>query len=303
MIMIAPTDTIREDVRISETFLDETYGRVPKPRDVEKLVREWDREKVGVIYLSLRDDGRFAVIDGNHRISALRVIHGEDAVIRALVFIDKTVQEEAYLYNGFNRDRKRQTPGQLFKSRLAELEPAAVDIHQIVTSLGLDIAFDGVTADKKIKAVGALDSIYRRHGGSILRDVVLTLRNTMGDGEGALQAHVMLGLAAFLERYRYLLDFDPARLYAILSTHSPAQIKQLSHTIRAGSDLTVDSYGATGMAILQIYNKGLRSKQLPAWQGGVVGEASKERSRPARVAAMQAGRQRANQAAHENGAF
>lgn len=276
-------ETLRDDVRVGDIFLDEEYGRLPRTVNIERMASEWDRARVGAIYLSMRPDGRFAVLDGNHRVMACRVVEGDDATLPARIYLDLTLKEEADLFTAFNRDRAQPRPGDVFRARLAAGDKGAIEIKNIVESLGLRLALDGQAADGAINAIAAIEKIYQQYGANGLREVLLTLRNTMGTGASAIQAPVLKALAAFMVRYYAHPHFDKARLYGVLSTHSPAQLKALSRTIQSTSS-AIDSGTANGMAILTLYNDKLRKGALPEWRRNASTEEVNERLRPIRAA-------------------
>ena len=61
------------------------YQRPVDDREVDRLVREWDERLFDPLAVSYRD-GRYNVIDGQHRISALRKLHGgREVMIRCKV--------------------------------------------------------------------------------------------------------------------------------------------------------------------------------------------------------------------------
>lgn len=66
-----------EILPLDRLFL-ETYQRTLNPQKVKRIVREFDPSKLGVLMISERPDGRYAVIDGQHRMTALREM-GYDA--------------------------------------------------------------------------------------------------------------------------------------------------------------------------------------------------------------------------------
>ena len=51
------------------------YQRPVDDREVDRLVREWDERLFDPLAVSYRD-GRYNVIDGQHRISAMRKLYG-----------------------------------------------------------------------------------------------------------------------------------------------------------------------------------------------------------------------------------
>ena len=70
-------DTLEEQIPISEMFIDPTYSRSIDWPFVNRLAKNWDRSKAGVVYLSLRETGKYAIIDGCHRVEACRVAEGD----------------------------------------------------------------------------------------------------------------------------------------------------------------------------------------------------------------------------------
>ena len=285
-------ETLRDDVRVGDIFLDDAYGRGCVPAHLARLIREWDRTRVGAVYLSLRPDGSLACLDGWHRVCAARTVEGEDTTLPARVYIDLTVQEEAGLFTSFNKDRKALKPGELFRSRLACGEPEAIAIDTIVRSAGLRVSLDGSPGAGMIQAVSALDSVYTRHGGSALRMVLNILKDAMGTGDGAIQGSVMQGLAEFLLRYRDECDVD--RLQMVLSNTSNPKLIGMANYIRSVS-LGADMRTALGQGILQLYNTGLRRNQLPEWKRFVYGPAGREAAQarmPKVHAALAAARER-----------
>lgn len=59
--------TLFDRVSVRDMFVDPSYGRRLDPNAVDKLLREWDERALGTLMLSLRPDGRYAIIDGQHR--------------------------------------------------------------------------------------------------------------------------------------------------------------------------------------------------------------------------------------------
>jgi hypothetical protein len=55
------------DVILAELlFADPTYQRDLDPKRVTKMVAEFDQRLVGVLEVSARGNGRFAILDGQH---------------------------------------------------------------------------------------------------------------------------------------------------------------------------------------------------------------------------------------------
>lgn len=256
-------ESIREDVRVGDCFLDQSYSRPLNERHIEMLASEWNDKAAGVIYVSMREDGRFAILDGAHRTAAYRSLNGDDATLPAKVYIDLSPREEAALWSDYNKKRRQPSPADVFRADLAAEDQEAVEINAILETIGLHFSLDQGPRDKGIQAIGTVRKMYRQYNASMVARVLAIISVSQGDGQGAIQGFMLSGLAAFMDRYRQHQNYDDDRLLSVLTTNSPAQIRSLAHTIRASSP--VSSENAIGMAILQIYNKGMRNKTLPPW--------------------------------------
>lgn len=250
-------------IRIGDCFIDMTYGR--EAVITETTLEPWNLKKRGNIIVSLRDDGRFAILDGGHRWTKSRKMYGDDAKIPAQIFIDLSVEEEADLWTGYNRARKKTTPAEDFRADLAKRDLEALSVQAILDRLGLHFHGKGEPRDNAIEGIETTRRIYRDYGANSLTMILTILRDSMGTGQGAIQSAVMLGLNAFLLRYIDSPRFDRAHLEATLATHSPAQIKAKGAEIRAAIG-TGNTASTIGMAIHQFYNATRRTGKLPPWQ-------------------------------------
>ena len=75
------------------------YQRPVNPKEVERLIREWDERLLDPITVSFRD-GKFYVVDGQHRISAMREMNGGRGImVNCKVYNGLTYEQEADLPN------------------------------------------------------------------------------------------------------------------------------------------------------------------------------------------------------------
>lgn len=257
-------------IRIGDCFIDMTYGREAVITD--ETLEPWNLKKRGSIIVSLCDDGRFAILDGGHRWTKSRMLYGDDAQIPAQIFIDLSIEEEADLWTGYNRARKKTTPAEDFHADLAKRDPEALAVQAILDRLGLHFHGKGQPKENAIDGIETTRKLYRTYGANSLTMILTILRDSMGTGEGAIQSAVMKGLNAFLTRYIDSPRFDRAHLEATLATHSAAQIKAKGGELRAALN-SGDSATSIGMAIHQFYNASSKmGKKLPPWQAVKAGE-------------------------------
>lgn len=250
-------DTLRDDIPLNSIFLDVSYGRVPNSRHVQSIAADWDDEKVGVIYLSLRDDGRFACLDGWHRVEAARI--AKVPSIPARVYIDLTVAEEATLYTAFNRDRRKLQAIEIYRSRLAAGEPRARAIQTVLSSLGLSLNTN--PNDGHVQAVQAVEAIYAMGAETLLSDVLSILLQAWGRSYKSFNGRALYGTAHFLIRFP---DADRSRTISVLQGTTPRGMvtKALTYSEVYHHDSRATGWGR---ALHGAYNFKLRSGALSEW--------------------------------------
>ncbi len=184
-----------------------TAQRKLRPHWVDKLLANFDPELLGVPALNRRDY-RIFVIDGWHRISALKLWIGdgwEDQQIQCCVWDDLTEAQEANLFLELNKQLSVSMWDKFDKSivagRKVELEIAAT-----VQREGLAITRASSTGG--ISAIGTLYKIYERAGYVCLGRTLAIIRDAYGDA--GFRAPLMDGIGMMVSRYDGELDHDRA---------------------------------------------------------------------------------------------
>jgi hypothetical protein len=130
-------------VRLGSMRVSVLAQRELNPARVDKLVSHFDLEQIGYPTVSARD-GYFYIIDGQHRIEALKEFLGEgweDQQIQCHVFEDLTETEEADRFDRLN-DTLNVTSFDKFRVRVAAGRHEETDIYRIVEKEGLCISKD-----------------------------------------------------------------------------------------------------------------------------------------------------------------
>lgn len=256
-------NTLDDQVPIRLMFADPLYSRSLDKTFVARIIKLWDRHKVGVIYLSLRPDGSYAIIDGRHRVTACRQVEGENAVLPARVFIDLSVTQEAALWDAFNRYRRRPQQVDIFRARLVANDETAIKIEQAVESAELHLDLSGRQhGGNSIVAVAALEHAYQRVGEHGLIIVLKLLREAFADDERGYQAPTIDGLSMIWARYGSIIN--RSRLIDVLRKVGATRLLTLAHEYRA-IHLGMPVAGAWARVVVLQYNRGLRSHTLSEW--------------------------------------
>lgn len=239
------------------------YQRTVKTEKVNKIVKDFNPNIVGVLLVSQRPDGSQWVMDGQHRATAMIALGLEFAA--ALVYRGLTIEQEAQIFYAPQVTRLSLLPGEKFRARLVAGEPVAHRVKQIVESFGYSLNFDnGETAGGRLCAMAALERAETQYAAG-LAPILQIIRDVWGMETDGITAGLITGLAAFHTRYREL--YDPARLRMVLRTvANPRRIESEASDYRRllGGVVTA----AVGQIILKHYNHKLQTRRLPDWSSG-----------------------------------
>lgn len=165
----------------------------------DKILAKFDPEHFGQPVLNHRD-GVYYIIDGQHRIDALKRWCGEgweEQQFSGWVFEDLTEEQEAEAFlirndamavNAFNKFRIAVNAGR----------PEETQVTYIVQSKGLVISLER-NADNTVGAVGTLLKVFREYGPDVLARTLETIRDAYG--KAGLEANIIHGLARVIARY------------------------------------------------------------------------------------------------------
>ncbi len=225
------------------------YQRVCEAAHVTRIAKAFDREALGSIVVSCREDGSYYVVDGQHRVAAARVALGVDALLPCEVHFGLAYTREAALFRELNFKRAVSSFGK-FHARVEECEPTALDIVKILKERGLK--YSNGQAKGCVVAVGALDRLYRR-GAETLRAVLWVVHSAFGDEPEAYNASLLFAVADTLD----LDGTDAERLSRVLAKMTPARaVAEVKQCRDVGAPIHT--------MLVKRYNKGLRGGLLAA---------------------------------------
>jgi len=125
----------------SKLFADPAYQRELDDARVQRMAKAYDPALVGVLEVSARDDGRFALVDGQHRWAMLRLAHpGRDrAPVVCNVHTGLTPESEARLFYEIDAKRRRLTGFDRWNARRGAGDPKVLDIERVAAGHGLEV--------------------------------------------------------------------------------------------------------------------------------------------------------------------
>src|SRR5262245_21165793 len=167
---------------------------------VDALAADFDLDQLGYPFVNRRSDNSLYVVDGQHRVAALRQLNLGDQSIQCFTWYGLSEEEEAKRFLKLNnRLIVGAFPKFMIGVTAGEDEP--VQIKYIVERVGLKISLDRQPGS--IHAVSALRRAYRFSPEVLYRTLQLT---KIAYGDSGHGAPVINGFALLIDRFADMLD-------------------------------------------------------------------------------------------------
>lgn len=229
---------------------DYSYQRPIDEAFVRKITANWRWDLMGMPVVSLRKNGTYYVVDGNHRVEGRRRID-PNTPVDCEVVEGLTIPEEARLFNDLNRNRRYVVALARFKAEVRGNIPDAVEIQNIVTDTGFIVAFG--SGNKTISAVGCLEYVHKRMNN--LQRVLEILKPWAEFDDRVTDGTIIRGVALFLLTFGDKVS--DARLTAVLRKRAAVTVIGDIRALSRDFPRRI----ASQMALRTIYNRAVRSKK------------------------------------------
>lgn len=252
-----------EWIYVADIRIDPAAQRALREPWVKAQVPLFDPDQLGYIVVSLRKDGFYYAIDGQHRVELIRAVGWGDQKVACEVFRGLTQAQEAEVF------LKRQvvTPVRTFdkfRVRITAGDPVACDINRIVMAAGLTIHSTS-NGTGYVSAVRALERVYRspKSGPATLVRTLLTIKEAWGLEGANFEGDIIEGIGLVLSRYSSKVEHGAlvAKL-AKIGGGAPGLLGKARglRDIRGG---TVAYFLAN--LIVDRYNRGRRAGKVDGW--------------------------------------
>lgn len=190
-------------VKVNDLLTGQPYQRPVTPQQVHKLAANFDPNLLGTLVVAERDDGSFWVIDGQHRIGALKQIGWHEQEVPCVVLKDIDYNDEAALHGWYNENRRQHTPIDLYVSFLEAGHVEEQGIEKILNKHGLHVSTD--TQEGCVRAVQACRALYTFDPDMLDRVLSVTIA-AWGKAYDSFNGDVMRGIGLVLAHYPKTLD-------------------------------------------------------------------------------------------------
>lgn len=253
---------------LSVLIVDERYQRDATRKAskaiINKICREFRWRAFQPPTVAPVEDGKFAIIDGQHRVAAARK-HPKIKKVPCYIVDAPDLADQADGFVRVNADR-RQVPGTvLHQARATAGDCDALQIDKVCAEVGVEIVryrpVAGCAPNQTI-AVSSIRKLIFNFGEAPVREALRAIREAHPDERDALRAPLIKATAELLARHRNREDFEPDRLVRALGEMMPTEWIEAGRTGKrmfGGS-----SAAALADAIRRAYNKNLgAAKRLP----------------------------------------
>jgi hypothetical protein len=250
------------NMKPSQLMVDHSVQRPLDGVRVASIAGDFEPESIGVIHVSRRSNGTYHVMDGQHRVAAMRVLGMDETPVPTHLYEGLSKAAEARMFRRLNNTRQVQALDR-FRVRIQEGDAVACEIADILRSHGWTIAKSGNRGS--FFAVSAMEKVFRAKetGDPATCDALIRIATAAwGHNSDALRAEIVTGLGIMLRRHPNL-DMD--KLTNELSRQEGGPLGLISrarqlHGIRNGrvSD-------AMAEILVNHYNNRRKINRLPEW--------------------------------------
>lgn len=210
-----------EYLKPSSVKTDARVQRTLDPHHVNGIAKKYDPELFGLGHVSLRSDGFYYCIDGQHRGFAAVQSGNGDVPVLYQVYVGLTLQQEADLFIKLNANKKAAHSLDIFRLSVAAGHPTYIAVEKTLARFGLHVA-DRRTKGGVASTVAMLHIYNGRISGSVasadasgmpearlLDGTLHVLTQAYGTSEqDAFDGLMLKGIAATILKHADKIDLD-----------------------------------------------------------------------------------------------
>lgn len=166
-------------------------------QQAEKYAADFDFQKLGLPIVNHRD-GHFWIVDGQHRVAALKLVGLGNEQLDCEVYTDLSDAQMAEIFLGRD-DRRRIETFTKFMVACTAGRARETEVRRLVESNGLKVSRQ--KAESCVGAVSALLKVYDSAGATVLGQVLRTVRDSFAADPVAFDAVIVEGMGLFFNRF------------------------------------------------------------------------------------------------------
>lgn len=252
--------TRMEWMPVDQLIVDPRFQRALNAGRAERMAAEFDPDALGKPLVAVLKDGQPYIIDGQHRIYAVKLALGANQMIECEVIRGVSPAEAARLFLLRNKGFTTSALDN-YLAGLTAGEAEVVAIAGILAEFKLKVTRNGM-----VRCASALRKVYRgfRPDGAhplVLRRTIAALQEAWGDTPDTYHGLLVEGLGLFVVRYHDGIDFTV--LARKLSGVPPLRLlgDSRENTRVLGGSVP----RGVARVVLNLYNVGRTKNRLREW--------------------------------------
>lgn len=235
-----------------------TAQREYNERHAQKIADAFDPDLFDDLVVTLPNgDGIYHVVDGQHRMAAIRSLYGEEEMVPCRIVNAKDPARAAVIFDKINTGRRLPSGIEKFRVRVTAGSETEVAINKVVTWLGCRI--EQGNGPNSIRATAALLNVHNSFGLDVLKESLVTIRGTWAHDKGAMEGPIIEGFGALIGQHRGHLDWKRLR-DVTAKTYTPGRLLGQAKADRE----TLGGRVSDGVrrVLVRNYNHGIRTGKL-----------------------------------------
>jgi hypothetical protein len=254
-VRFSTSQKLTSKVKPNDLHVDRSYQRDTIDSKVTSIIKNFNAKAIGVVTLSIRENGDLYIIDGAHRVEALKRMNMGGFDVNAIVYFNLSIKEEAELFVLLNDNRTKPKRSDLHKAAAKSGDSFAVEMDEMLTKLGLTVG--NQPGDNVIRAIGTMEKVGAKIGVDKLSVVLTVLRDAYGSHSSTFQSEMIYAVGMVVAKFD---NVDIKRL-----SKSIANLGTVNYIIsKAGnaSSTALIKYITIALMIVDSYNQRLRANRI-----------------------------------------
>lgn len=213
---------------------------------------------LGVLTVIPKENGQYAVIDGQHRLSLIREVK-PGSLVKCNVVYGLTPSEEIELYKKL-KTTKPPTETDMFLADLANGERKNVEIVKMVEEHGFVLEYRTGKPHRKAKTIHGVKAISVAYSSRNLETMLMVISRAWPEDPQGTNFSVMMGLNIAINKGKEH-NMVASRLIESLEKTTPGAL--LNKASNRKDQLGGGVHTHLARLVIEQYNKGLRTNKIP----------------------------------------
>lgn len=191
----APTE--HATIPLERLIVDPRYQRTLEQPRVDRMAANFDFHLLGTLEVSDRENGTFAVFDGQHRRAVAQTIGL--GFLPANIHRGLTPEQEADLFVRLQKERKAIKPVAAFRAALFAKDEQAIAVNAIVEKCGFVVK--DVPGHDNVRPIKTVLRVYNWYGPEVLERTLNLIREIWYGDDKALSTNFIGAMGRFVSVY------------------------------------------------------------------------------------------------------